>query len=70
MWLYHKVTSPKDAVGMANNEDPDLGLHCLSRPICLKTKDNYGKTYWFIPSTSKSALNMRMSHGLRMSHGC
>ena len=23
MWLYHRVTSPKDAVGMANSVDPD-----------------------------------------------
>ena len=29
------------AIGIANSEDPDqtapLGLHCLPRPICLKT---------------------------------
>ena len=34
--------SPNDADGMANSIDidqtaPDLGLHCLSRPICPKT---------------------------------
>ena len=36
--------SPKDAEGIANSEDPDqkeeqsdLGLHCLPRPICPKT---------------------------------
>ena len=23
MWLYHRVMSPKDADGMANNVDPD-----------------------------------------------
>ena len=23
MWLYHRVTSPNDADGMANNVDPD-----------------------------------------------
>ena len=32
MWLYHRVMSPNDAVGMANSVDPDqtapLGLHC------------------------------------------
>ena len=31
----------KDANGIANSEDPeqsDLGLHCLPRPICPKTK--------------------------------
>ena len=32
---------PKDAKGIANSVDPDqqsdLGLHCLARPICLKT---------------------------------
>ena len=30
---------PKDAAGIANNVDPDqpdLGLHCLPRPICPK----------------------------------
>ena len=25
MWLYHRVTSPNDADGMANSIDPDLG---------------------------------------------
>ena len=42
---------PKDADGMANSGDPeqtapleqsDLGLHCLSRPICPKNYDVYG----------------------------
>ena len=28
---------PKDADGMANSVDPDLGLHCLLRPICPNT---------------------------------
>ena len=27
----------KDANGIANSEDPDLGLHCLPRPIYPKT---------------------------------
>ena len=27
----------KDANGIGNSEDPDLGLHCLPRPICPKT---------------------------------
>ena len=26
--------SPKDADGMANGVDLDLGLHCLPKPIC------------------------------------
>ena len=26
---------------MANSVDPDLGLHCLPRPICPKTWDHY-----------------------------
>ena len=40
--------SPKDADGMANSVDPDqtapreeqsdLGLHCLPRPICPKIR--------------------------------
>ena len=38
----HRVFCQKDAIGMANSEDPDqeqsdLGLHCLPRPICPKT---------------------------------
>ena len=42
MWLYHRVKSPNDADGMANSVDPDqeqsdLGLHCLPRHICPKT---------------------------------
>ena len=37
-----RVLHQKDANGIANSEDPDeeqsdLGLHCLPRPICLKT---------------------------------
>ena len=31
------VMSPKDAHGMANSVDPDLGLHNLPRHICLNT---------------------------------
>ena len=40
-----RVFCQKDTNGIANSEDPDqtvplqsdLGLHCLSRPICPKT---------------------------------
>ena len=35
-----RVTCPNDTDGFANSVDPeqsDLGLHCLSRPVCLKT---------------------------------
>ena len=32
-----RVLSPKYADGMANSVDPDLGLHCLPRPVCPKT---------------------------------
>ena len=47
MWLYYRVISPNDAGGMANSVDPDqeqsdLGLHCLPRQICPKTYDHYG----------------------------
>ena len=40
--FYDRVMGPKDADGMANSVDPDqeqsdLGLHCLPRPFCLKT---------------------------------
>ena len=37
-----RVLHQKDANGIANSEDPDLGLHCLPRPICPKTLDHYG----------------------------
>ena len=41
VWLYHTLMSPNDADGMANSVDPDeqsdLGLHCLPRPVCPKT---------------------------------
>ena len=47
------VLPQNNANGIANSEDPDLirllleeqsdlGLYCLSRPICPKTKDHYG----------------------------
>ena len=32
-----RIFGQKDANGIAHSEDPDLGLHCLSGPICLKT---------------------------------
>ena len=42
VWLYYRVMSSNDADGMANSVDPDqeqsdLGLHCLPRHICPKT---------------------------------
>ena len=51
-----KVFRQKDSNGIANCEDPDqtaprsdMGLHCLPRPICLKTYDHYGNdlSYYF-----------------------
>ena len=45
-WLLpHRVMGPKDVHRMANSVDPDqsdLGLHCLPRTVCLKTKGHYG----------------------------
>ena len=44
--FFHTLMHLKDAGGMANSVDADqsdLGLHCLQRPVCLKTKDHYGK---------------------------
>ena len=40
--FYYRVMVPKDADRNANSVDPDqeqydLGLHCLPRPVCLKT---------------------------------
>ena len=38
MWLYHRVMSPNDAEGMANNVDPDqtaphvMAKHCCNVP--------------------------------------
>ena len=32
-----RVMRPNDAEGIAKSVDPDLGLHCLPRPICPKT---------------------------------
>ena len=48
--FYYRVMGPKDAVGIANSvdldqEQSDLDLHCLPRPICLKTWDNYGMCF-------------------------
>ena len=50
MWFHHNVMHPKDADRMANSVDTDqtapsqtaqsdLHLHCLPRPVCLKTSD-------------------------------
>ena len=36
-WVYQRVMHPKEAAGIANSVDPDMGLHCLPRPICPKT---------------------------------
>ena len=49
--------SPKHADRKANSEDPDQtapweqsdqGLHCLPRPVCLKTYDHYGRLEFMI----------------------
>ena len=37
-----RVFRQKDANGIANSEDPDLGLHCLPRPICPKNLGSLG----------------------------
>ena len=37
LWVFLQ----KDANGIANSEDTDLGLHCLPRPVCPKTLDHY-----------------------------
>ena len=41
MAALHRVMRSKDADGMANSLDvdqqSDLGLHCLPRPVCPKT---------------------------------
>ena len=58
MWPYHRriydrVKSLKDADGMANSVDPDqnaqeqsdLRLHCLHRPVC---PENFGSVRYII----------------------
>ena len=40
--LYSRVMHPEDADGIADSVDPEqeqseLGLHCLPRPVCPKT---------------------------------
>ena len=46
--LNFEQRNPKVADPMANSVDPDLkeqsdlGLHCLHRPVCLKTLNHYG----------------------------
>ena len=38
IWIFHRVVCPKDADGNANDqEQSDLGLHCLFRPVYLIT---------------------------------
>ena len=46
--FYHRVIPTKYVDDIANSEDPDqeqsdLGLQCLLRPICSKTSVNYSK---------------------------
>ena len=36
LWVFHQ----KDVNGI--EEQSDLGLHCLPRPICLKSQGQYG----------------------------
>ena len=36
-WQNLKVFRQNDANGIANSEDPDLGLHCLPKTVCPKT---------------------------------
>ena len=45
--VFPYVFCAKDADKMAHSVGPDqeqsyMGLHCLPRPICLKTLDHYG----------------------------
>ena len=39
------------ADGMANPVDPDVGLHCLPRPVCPKTSDHYGISFVLYKTT-------------------
>ena len=37
----------KTLIRLLLEEQSDLGLHCLPRPICPKTWDHYGKTFYY-----------------------
>ena len=45
-----RVFCQNGANGIANSEDPDLGLHCLPRPICPKTYDHYSIQFLYMSS--------------------
>ena len=48
--FYHKEMCSKDGVRIADVVDSnqsDLGLHCLPRPVCPKTKHHHVKTLLF-----------------------
>ena len=44
---FARVMRPKDAEGLANSVGPDLGLHCLSRPVCQKLRNITVSKYIF-----------------------
>ena len=56
----HGIMLPKDQDGRANSADQDLyalGLHCLPRPLCPKTKDYYGMITVLSFGTKLKTLN-------------
>ena len=57
--LYHRVLCPEDADGMGDSVDPDqeqsdLGLHCLLRSVCQKTWDHVNNHLRSIAHSSQS----------------
>ena len=60
-WLYHGLMCPNGADGMANSVDPDqeqsdLDLHCLPRPVCPEM-DHYSR---MITALILGVLNFRI----------
>ena len=49
----------KTLIRLLLEEQSDLGLHCLPRPICAKTKGHYGT------AMSESEVVHNMSHVMR-----
>ena len=66
MWFYLTVMCPKDAVGMANSvdpeEQPDLGLHCLPRPVCSNAKGllGYNSLFLFMQQSQDNRLTSKL----------
>ena len=45
MWLCNSVDADGIADSVDHEEQSDLGLHCLPKPICPTTYDHYGNLF-------------------------